>query len=119
MYPSGRWEGFWVQELWGRQPMTEFTLRFAGGRITGDGADVIGRFTFSGVYDETTGAVRLVKHYVGRHQVLYDGRPDGEGCIAGTWSIGASWTGPFVLRPVIARPTGDELIEEIGVPQRR
>ena len=114
MYPSGRWDGFWVQEGWGRQSMTPFTLRFADGRITGDGRDVVGRFTFSGEYDETTGLVRMVKQYVGRHRVLYVGQPDGEGSIQGTWSLGEYHTGSFLLRPAGPKPTGDEPIQEIG-----
>lgn len=114
MYPSGRWEGFWVQAEWGRQAMTPFTLNFADGTVTGSGLDVIGRFTFSGTYDGATGEVRMVKHYIGKHRVLYVGRPDGEGSIQGTWSIGPDWTGPFLMRPAVAKPTGDEPIQEIG-----
>jgi hypothetical protein len=114
MYPSGRWEGFWVQEHYGRQAMTPFTLTFAVGRITGEGRDVVGRFVFAGEYDEATGAVRLVKQYLGKHRVLYVGQPDGEGSIQGTWSIGKYHTGPFLLRPPVARPRGDEPIQEIG-----
>jgi hypothetical protein len=114
MYPSGRWDGFWVQEMWGRQAMTPFTLRFADGQITGDGRDVVGRFTFSGEYNEATGEVRMVKHYVGKHRVLYVGRPDGEGSIQGTWSTGEHNNGPFLLRPAIPKPSGDEPIQEIG-----
>jgi hypothetical protein len=114
MYPSGRWDGFWVQAGWGRQAMTPFTLRFADGRVLGSGRDVIGLFSFSGEYDEATGRVRLVKQYIGRHRVLYVGQPDGEGSIQGTWFIGEDQTGPFLLRPVIERPTGDEPIQEIG-----
>lgn len=119
MYPSGRWDGFWVQEHLGRQAMTPFTLAFAAGRVTGEGRDVVGRFTFSGTYDETSGAVRLVKQYFTaeghrRHQVLYTGRPDGEGSITGTWSIGSLMSGPFLLRPRVTKPTGDEPIHEIG-----
>jgi hypothetical protein len=120
MYASGRWEGFWVQELYGRQPMTPFILHFADGQVTGSGKDVIGRFTFAGTYDEMTGAVRMVKQYIGKHKVLYVGQPDGEGCIAGTWSFpdipytGPGATGPFLLRPAVAKPTGDEPIQEIG-----
>lgn len=114
MYPSGRWDGFWFQEGWGRQSMTAFTLRFAGGRVSGGGRDVIGPFTFSGEYDAATGRVRLVKQYVGRHRVLYVGQPDGEGSIAGTWSMGEYHSGPFLLRPAASRPRGDEPIEEIG-----
>jgi hypothetical protein len=114
MYPSGRWEGFWVAEGYGRGPMTPLTLHFAGGQVTGGGKDAIGRFTFEGTYDEDSGAVRMVKQSVGKHVVLYEGRPDGEGSIAGTWSIGPAWTGPFLLRPALAKPTGDEPIQEIG-----
>ena len=114
MYPSGRWDGFWVQTVYGRQPMRTFTLRFAEGKVSGEGRDVIGRFTFSGIYNETTGAVRLVKQYVGKHAVLYVGQPDGEGSILGTWSIGPYCSGSFLLRPVTQKPTGDEPIQEIG-----
>jgi hypothetical protein len=113
VYPSGRWEGFWVQELYGRQPMTPFRLHFADGKVTGDGKDVIGRFTFAGEYDARTGRVVLVKQYVGKHRVLYEGGPDGEGCIHGTWSIGPEWTGLFRLRPVVPKVRGDEPIHEI------
>jgi hypothetical protein len=114
VYPSGRWEGFWVQEAFGRQPMTPFTLHFADGGVTGRGRDVIGTFTFAGAYDVRTGAVVMVKQYAGRHRVQYRGQPDGEGCIAGTWSIGEHSTGPFLLKPVVPPPGGDEPIQEIG-----
>ena len=114
MYPSGRWDGFWVQERLGRQAMTPFTLQFAAGRVTGEGRDVVGRFTFSGEYDEATGAVRLVKQYVGKHAVLYVGQPDGEGSIQGTWTISKYETGPFLLRPRVQKPRGDEPIQDIG-----
>ncbi len=113
MYPSGRWDGFWVQDIWGRRPMTPFTLHFKAGLVTGKGKDVVGRFTFTGNYDEATGRVRLVKQYLGKHQVLYVGQPDGEGSIQGTWSIGPENTGPFLLRPALAKPTGDEPIQSI------
>jgi hypothetical protein len=114
MYPSGAWEGFWVQDRVGRGEMTEFTLHFAGGRVRGEGKDVVGRFTFAGTYDEATGAVRMVKQYLGQHQVTYEGRPDGEGSIQGTWNIWGIYTGPFVLRPALPRPTGTEPIQEIS-----
>ena len=114
MYPSGQWEGFWQQVGWGRQPMTQFMLNFAGGKITGKGRDVVGRFTYAGEYDEQTGRVVMIKQYLGRHQVVYVGQPDGEGCIQGTWTIEGYDTGPFLLRPVVRRPRGDEPIQEIG-----
>ena len=114
MYPSGRREGFWVQEQYGRQPMTPFSLRFANGEVSGGGKDIVGRFTFTGAYDVRTGEVVLMKQYVGKHRVLYRGQPDGEGCIQGTWTIEGYDTGPFLLRPVVRRPRGDEPIQEIG-----
>lgn len=119
MYPSGRWDGFWVQEHYGRQAMTPFTLLFAAGQVTGDGRDVVGPFTFAGTYDEASGAVRLVKQYLTadgrpRHRVLYVGRPDGEGSIQGTWSMSETYSGPFLLRPRLPRPTGDEPITDLG-----
>lgn len=114
MYPSGQWEGFWVQELFGRQAMTPFSLHFADGSVTGQGRDIIGRFTFAGTYDERTGAVVMVKQYVGKHQVLYRGMPDGEGSLQGTWSVGEGGTGPFLLKPVLQRPREDEPIQELG-----
>jgi hypothetical protein len=120
MFVSGVWRGFWEQEGYGRQPMEAFELHFHGGLATGHGLDVVGRFTFQGEYDEATGRVTLVKQYLGRHRVFYDGRPDGEGSILGKWTITESFvgteyvtTGPFVLNPDLPRPTGDEPITEI------
>src|SRR5437762_933070 len=85
MYPSGQWEGFWVQEGFGRQAMRQFELRFADGNVTGRGTDVVGPFTLSGAYDVQTGRVLLVKQYLGKHTVRYRGELDGEGSIQGTW----------------------------------
>lgn len=116
MYPSGRWEGFWVQEFYGRQSMREFELHFSNGNITGSGKDVIGRFTFAGAYDMQTGRVMLVKQYIGKHAVRYIGDPDGEGCIQGKWEItllGVHSTGTFMLKPVVRKPTGEEPIHSI------
>lgn len=120
MYPSGVWRGFWEQREYGRQPMEAFELHFRGDEVTGHGLDVIGRFTFHGECDVRTGQVRLVKQYLGRHQVWYVGQPDGEGNITGKWTITLRygeqehvWTGPFLLTPDLPRPTGDEPIYEI------
>jgi hypothetical protein len=112
MYPSGEWRGYWEQPGWGRQPMTGLVLHFADGRIEGEGRDVVGRFTFSGEYDER-GHVVLVKQYLKKHQVLYQGTYDGEGTIFGQWSISSLWSGNFALAPVHAEPDPDAPIEEI------
>ena len=120
MYPSGVWKGFWQQDGWGRQPMEAFRLKFGGGEITGGGFDVVGRFVFAGRYDERTGAVTLVKRYLGKHAVVYVGEPDGEGCIGGEWAVDEDYfgtrfvsRGPFLLKPELPEPTGDEPVEEI------
>jgi hypothetical protein len=93
--------------------MTRFSLSFAGGKVTGMGRDIIGPFVFSGVYEEATGAVRLIKQYLGKHSVLYSGQPDGEGSIHGIWQIGDFGKGPFLIRPAMRKPVGDESIQEM------
>lgn len=112
MYPSGTWRGYWDQQAFGRQPMGPLVLRFRDGRIEGEGRDIIGPFTFAGEYDET-GAVRMVKQYLGRHQVCYQGIYDGEGTIFGEWRIPPYWAGKFALSPVIGKPPADAPIEEM------
>jgi hypothetical protein len=112
MYPSGSWRGYWEQTFWGRQEMNDLTLYFSGGRIAGSGIDVIGRFTFAGTYDNQ-GGVQMVKQYVGKHQVLYAGRYDGEGTIHGIWSIGELWKGPFALAPANHKAAAELAIQDI------
>jgi hypothetical protein len=96
MYVSGLWRGYWEQAFIGRQPMHDLNLRFAEGRISGEGHDYGGAFTFVGEYDEH-GGVFLLKQYIGKHQVRYFGRYDGEGTIHGHWTIDPIWSGPFAL----------------------
>ncbi len=116
MYPSGVWRGWWEQYGWGRQPMGPLVLRFADGRIEGEGRDVVGPFTFTGAYDDH-GAIRMVKQYLGRHQVHYQGTYDGEGTILGRWSIPPLippfGSGSFALSPVIGKPPADAPIEDL------
>jgi hypothetical protein len=112
MYPSGEWQGFWDQDIWGRQEMRGLVLRFAGGAVEGEGRDMVGRFTFRGSYDDQ-GHVSLVKQYVGRHQVVYEGTYDGEGTILGRWFILGAGIGKFALSPVRARPALDAPIEPL------
>jgi hypothetical protein len=115
MYASGVWIGFWEQSVYGRQPMKEFELTFQpDGTVRGKGTDVVGPFLFTGEWDRATGRVALTKQYLGKHQVRYEGQPDGEGSIVGTWTIRGSDTGPFGMSPHLAKPTGDEPIHVIG-----
>jgi len=112
MFPSGPWRGYWEQVYWGRQPMNALVLRFGDGVVSGEGTDCIGPFTFQGRYD-AAGHVAMMKKYIGRHSVNYEGTYDGEGTIFGRWSIGASWSGPFALSPVPARPRADAPIHTL------
>jgi hypothetical protein len=118
MYPSGAWRGHWEQTIWGRQAMRDLVLRFEGGMVEGSGVDVVGRFTFAGTYDDG-GNVALLKRYVGKHEVLYLGRYDGEGSIVGTWSIRELWSGPFALSPADFRVPSDAPILTISAPAPR
>jgi hypothetical protein len=112
MFPSGAWRGYWEQQGFGRQPMHELVLRFEDGRVEGKGVDCVGRFTFSGRYDES-GRVVLTKQYLRRHSVRYEGTYDGEGTIYGRWTIDPYWSGPFALSPVRRRPPPDAPIESL------
>jgi hypothetical protein len=112
MYPSGRWRGFWQQIHLGRQSMRDLVLYFSADEIEGRGVDVVGPFTFHGTYDGA-GNVTLIKRYR-LHQVLYEGRYDGEGTIFGEWSIAPFWRGPFALTPQSSAPPADAAIQEIG-----
>ena len=121
MFPSGTWRGFWVQKEHGRQEMEAFELHFRNGAITGQGVDMVGRFTFSGDYEVNTGKLTMTKQYLGKHRVYYEGQPDGEGCIGGTWRMelefaGSAWKdkGPFLMRPELPKATGTEPIQQIG-----
>jgi hypothetical protein len=98
MFPSGRWRGYWQQKGWGRQAMHNLVLRFEDGLVAGEGIDVVGRFTFAGACGPG-GTVVLVKHYPGRHRVVYRGAYNGEGAIVGEWTIGDHLRGPFALSP--------------------
>jgi hypothetical protein len=112
MFPSGVWRGYWEQTGFGRQLMGPLELHFADGKISGQGNDCIGPFTFSGRYDKE-GRVTLIKQYLGRHQVLYQGQHDGEGTIFGQWTIGQYDFGPFALTPDHTRPPPDAPIQEL------
>lgn len=111
MFPSGKWKGFWRQDGIGTHEMEQFELQFdADGTVRGQGYDIVGAFAFRGRYAHGTGEVHLTKQYLGKHTVDYDGTPDGEGKIIGTWRIGDYWSGPFCLYPIV---NGDEPIQEL------
>lgn len=92
--PLARCEGWWEQDGYGRQPMEELRIAFDGRNLRGSGVDFVGPFTLEGTVSEA-GIVAILKQYLGRHQVVYIGRSDGEGTFTGIWRIGAlggRWT---------------------------
>jgi hypothetical protein len=106
------WNGYWEQPCYGRQPMHDFTLRFCGCEISGQGRDLVGAFTIHGACDER-GTVKFVKQYTGKHSVRYDGVHDGEGTIFGQWSIPPFWSGTFALKPVRSESDPNLPIQQI------
>lgn len=93
---AAQWRGYWKQLWYGRQEMHDLVLRFVNGTLTGGGFDCVGRFAFDGTCD-STGEVVMVKQYLGKHKVLYQGQFDGEGTIFGRWSIWPFYSGEFML----------------------
>jgi hypothetical protein len=121
-FPSGKWVGFWIQKHppLGRHP-TELFLTFADGLLHGEGRDIVGQYTVKGRYDLADGRCHWVKHYVGKHDVYYDGFNEGKG-IWGTWMIRESALsiklhGGFHIWPEeMPDPTERTLKEEADVP---
>ena len=58
------------------------------------------------------GTVSLIKQYIGRHWVSYEGQNSGEG-IFGRWSISDYWTGKFALRPLADSEEACDEIQEL------
>jgi hypothetical protein len=90
--------------------MHDVVLQFAEGIISGEGNDCIGPFRFQGTCD-SQGAVVMIKQYLGKHQVLYQGQYDGEGTMFGRWSIGPFDSGEFLLSLVADRAASAEVAE--------
>src|SRR3954454_364685 len=118
-FPRGKWVAFFLDKrLPGRHQM-EILLTFAGGRMSGEGRDRVGKFTFEGSYDVADGKCAWVKRYVGKHAVRYKGFNEGKG-IWGTWEMfwGAfAFSGVFHIWPEgMADPSQPRLTEEADVP---
>lgn len=110
MSSASAWRGYWEQRGWGRQPMHDVVLAIREGVVAGQGRDCVGRFTFQGTWD-SQGVVSMMKQYVRKHQVLYQGQYDGEGTIFGHWSIALFDSGEFMLSLVPDRAACAELAE--------
>ena len=87
-FPSGPWVGFFLQRIF-FFPMkfrTELDLTFRGGKMIGEGRDIVGKFIVKGFYSVEDGKCHWTKHYLGKHDVSYEGYNEGKG-IWGTWQI--------------------------------
>src|SRR5262249_11199339 len=86
-FPSGPWTGFYLMPNTGpKRYRTALTITFVDGTMTGSGADAVGPFTIHGRYSTVDGKCNWVKHYLGKHDVLYSGYNEGKG-IWGVWEI--------------------------------
>lgn len=115
-FPTGPWEGYFLQPgLPGRHGM-ELILSFGQGVIRGDGRDVVGDFLIKGTYDCESGKCWWSKRYIGRHDVAYQGYAEGRG-IWGTWEITSSFKGGFHIWP-LGQGSGESenVSEEVDTP---
>jgi hypothetical protein len=97
-FPSGPWDGFYLQPgLAGRQTM-ELFLTFRDGKLRGEGRDVIGEFLITGTYERESGKCWWSKRYVGKHDVAYAGYNEGRG-IWGVWEMSSTFKGGFHIWP--------------------
>lgn len=115
-FPSGPWEGYFLQPgLPGRHGM-ELILSFQQGAVRGDGRDVVGDFLIKGTYDCESGKCWWSKRYIGRHDVAYQGYAEGRG-IWGTWEITSSFKGGFHIWP-LGQGSGESqnVSEEVDTP---
>lgn len=86
-FPSGKWIGFYLMPHTGaKRHQTELTLSFAGGKMSGQGRDQVGKFVCEGRYDVADGRAVWMKRYIGKHDVYYQGYNEGKG-IWGVWTI--------------------------------
>ena len=110
------WTGWWEQRGLGRRTMHNLVLDVvANGVVTGSGDDCIGPITFEGQFRHD-GTVSLIKQYIDRHWVSYEGQDSGEG-IFGTWCISGFWTGKFALRSLAdSEDACDEIQELVNLP---
>ena len=98
LFPSGPWTGFYNYSGPEDRHRMDLRLRFASGRLSGDGTDDIGPFLVQGGYDTAKREAWWTKTYLGAHSVSYHGFRDGVG-IWGTWEIPPLARGGFHIWP--------------------
>ena len=116
--PPGEWTGFYLEFHRPERSWMNLFLQTENDEIKAEGTDYVGPWTAIGTFNPTTGDAHWVKQYVGKHQVIYQGRYL-DGCISGTWQIGIV-EGPFTIWPKsMAHWTELYLKKDLEVPQPR
>ena len=106
--------GWWEQAGYGRQAMEQLELNFEDGSLNGTGTDIVGDFMLRGRISGPS--IRLLKHYIGQHEIEYDGTYDGEGVYYGRWNYGGCMGGKWLIRVSASQrsqPNSDADILEI------
>jgi hypothetical protein len=91
-----RCSGWWEEEGYGRQPMSDLTLSFSEGKLSGSGFDIVGKFVFQGRL--TDDRIYLFKQYLGQHAIEYFGTSIGEGIYTGDWTCYGEVGGKWLIR---------------------
>ena len=97
--------------------MDELQLAVDGRAVDGVGTDIIGPFTLQGLISDD-GRVSILKDYLGRHSVRYEGQHDGEGRMWGVWSL-PGFNGRWMI--ALRRQRGDATddIDDLAPRERR
>ncbi len=85
-FPSGPWNGFFLQPLIPGRHLMELHLTFCQCEIKGEGRDWVGKFVIRGKYTLPDSRCHWAKRYIGKHDVFYQGFNEGKG-IWGKWEI--------------------------------
>lgn len=97
-FPSGPWVGYYVYGSSRERHRMDLDLTFRDHLVDGRGSDDISFFLIRGHYDSARLEVTWHKVYPGSHSVYYRGYREGRG-IWGTWEIGDSGRGGFMIWP--------------------
>ncbi len=110
LLPSGNWEGFYHYYFDRHKHHKRLIIDFTNGIMEGTGADDIGHFSWSGIYDLNTLTCSALKIY-GTHRVTYEGHIDENG-IWGLWQIDPFSRGGFHIWPNTNTIEAREAIKE-------
>ena len=107
-------DGWWEQEEFGRQPMSDLVIDFSNGALSGSGDDIVGRFVIDGRIEGDQ--ILIHKQYLGKHSIQYHGTTDGEGVYFGDWSAGDYVGGKWSIRFRTLTQSGPLNIPQLGKP---